>query len=64
MSLLSPLYEEGCATSLSCLKLKIQMVVFNAPCYTDDNDDVNENGSRVTPCVASRLLVIARGDRQ
>lgn len=63
MSLLSPLYEEGCATSLSCLKLKIQMGAFNAPYYTDNND-VNENGSRVTPCVVSRLLVIAWGDRQ
>lgn len=63
MSLLSPLYEEGCATSLSCLKLKIQMVAFSAPYYTDNND-VNENVSRVTPCVVSRLPVIARGDRQ
>jgi len=35
------------------------MVAFNAPYYTDNND-VNENGSRVTPCVVSRLLVIAR----
>jgi len=40
MSLLFPLYEEGCATSLSCLKLKIQMVAFNVPYYTD-NVDVN-----------------------
>jgi hypothetical protein len=51
------------ATLLSCLKFKIQMVAFSAPYYTD-NSDVNKNGSRMTPCVVSRLLVIARGDRQ